>query len=198
MGANVGTSITSTFVSLTQVGDKENFRRGFAAATVHDVFNLLSVAVLLPIEIASGYLYYFSDWFVGVLIPDGQSSVKEPQILSVITKPLTTLIIQLDSNVVNNLANKSYENMSLIKHKCGGAKCEFLFEGLEWEEWAIGLLLLVISLGILIACLVFLVKILGSIFQGPVAKILTKVVNSDFPGYAKYLTDYVAILVRRL
>ena len=67
MGANVGTSITSTLVSLTQVADKENFRRGFAAATVHDVFNLLSVAVLLPIEIASGYLYHFSDWFVDVV-----------------------------------------------------------------------------------------------------------------------------------
>ena len=38
-GSNVGTSVTNTIVSMTQVGDREAFRRAFAAATVHDMFN---------------------------------------------------------------------------------------------------------------------------------------------------------------
>jgi sodium-dependent phosphate cotransporter len=51
MGANIGTSITNTLVSLTFVARKEDFRRAFAGATVHDFFNLLSVLVLFPLEL---------------------------------------------------------------------------------------------------------------------------------------------------
>ena len=34
MGANVGTSVTSTIVALGQSGNPDEFRRAFAAATV--------------------------------------------------------------------------------------------------------------------------------------------------------------------
>lgn len=50
MGANIGTSITSTIAALGSVRIKRQFRRAFAAAIVHDFFNLLSVAVLFPLE----------------------------------------------------------------------------------------------------------------------------------------------------
>ena len=56
MGANIGTSVTNTFVSMGQIGDRAIFRRAFAAATVHDMFNWLTVLVLLPLEMVSGYL----------------------------------------------------------------------------------------------------------------------------------------------
>ena len=55
MGANIGTSVTNTIVALGQVADRDEFRRAFAGATVHDFFNWLTVLVLLPIEwISSG------------------------------------------------------------------------------------------------------------------------------------------------
>ena len=41
MGANLGTTITNTIVSMGHVRDRAEFRRAFAAATVHDFFNLL-------------------------------------------------------------------------------------------------------------------------------------------------------------
>jgi sodium-dependent phosphate cotransporter len=50
MGANIGTSVTNTLVSMAHVSDKDELRRGFAAATVHDLFNILTVCVLLPLE----------------------------------------------------------------------------------------------------------------------------------------------------
>ena len=56
MGANIGTSVTSTIVALGQAGDRSEFRRAFAAATVHDMFNFLTVVVILPLEAATGYL----------------------------------------------------------------------------------------------------------------------------------------------
>ena len=54
MGANIGTSVTNTIVSLGQIADKNEFRRAFAGATVHDIFNWLSVCVLLPLEVIVG------------------------------------------------------------------------------------------------------------------------------------------------
>lgn len=50
MGANIGTSVTSTIAALGSLRIQRQFRRAFAAAIVHDFFNLLSVAVLFPME----------------------------------------------------------------------------------------------------------------------------------------------------
>jgi sodium-dependent phosphate cotransporter len=56
MGANIGTTITNTLVSIGHVQRSEQFRRAFAAATVHDFFNILCVIVFLPLEITTGLL----------------------------------------------------------------------------------------------------------------------------------------------
>ena len=56
MGANIGTTVTNTLASLGHVRQNAYFQRAFAAATVHDYFNLLSVAILLPIEVAFGLI----------------------------------------------------------------------------------------------------------------------------------------------
>lgn len=51
MGANIGTTVTNLIVSLFHISRKEEFVRAFPVATVHDMFNQLSVVVFLPIEI---------------------------------------------------------------------------------------------------------------------------------------------------
>ncbi len=56
LGANVGTSVTNTIVSLGHVARKEEFGRAMGAATVHDFFNLLAVAIFFPLELAFGFL----------------------------------------------------------------------------------------------------------------------------------------------
>ena len=56
MGANIGTTVTNTIVSLAHAGRKDEFRRAFAVATCHDFFNYLSVLILLPLEITTGFL----------------------------------------------------------------------------------------------------------------------------------------------
>ncbi|MBT1706298.1 Na/Pi symporter [Fulvivirgaceae bacterium PWU20] len=55
MGANVGTTITSTIVSLGFISRKKEFRRAVAAGTYHCFFNLLTVVILFPLE----YYYEF-------------------------------------------------------------------------------------------------------------------------------------------
>ncbi len=56
MGANIGTTVTNTLVSLAHIRQSEEFKRAFSVATVHDFFNVIAVAVLLPIELATGVL----------------------------------------------------------------------------------------------------------------------------------------------
>jgi sodium-dependent phosphate cotransporter len=56
MGANIGTTVTNMIVSMAHMGRKEEFRRAFGVATCHDFFNLMAVAIFLPLELATGYL----------------------------------------------------------------------------------------------------------------------------------------------
>merc|ERR1711990_106644 len=50
MGANIGTSVTNTIVAMGHFSNADDLRRGFAAATVHDMFNMLNVLVMLPLN----------------------------------------------------------------------------------------------------------------------------------------------------
>ena len=56
MGANIGTSVTNTLASMTQINRSQEFQRSFAAAIVHDYFNLLAVLVLFPIQYFTNFL----------------------------------------------------------------------------------------------------------------------------------------------
>ncbi|XP_030888053.1 sodium-dependent phosphate transport protein 2B isoform X1 [Leptonychotes weddellii] len=118
MGANIGTSITNTIVALMQAGDRNEFRRAFAGATVHDFFNWLSVFVLLPLEAATHYLEILTDLVVETFkFRNGEDA---PALLKVITDPLTKLVIQLDKKVINEIAmnDEAAKNKSLIKIWC--------------------------------------------------------------------------------
>lgn len=67
--------------------------RAFAGATVHDFFNWLSVLVLLPLEVATGYLYRLTELIVSSFhIESGENA---PAMLNVITDPLTHSIIEV-------------------------------------------------------------------------------------------------------
>ncbi len=56
MGANIGTTITSTIISLGFITKKKEFRRAVAAGTYHDFFNILTVVILFPLEYYYGFL----------------------------------------------------------------------------------------------------------------------------------------------
>jgi sodium-dependent phosphate cotransporter len=51
MGANIGTTITNTLVSMGHISNRIEFRRAFAASVVHDFFNICAVIVIFPIEL---------------------------------------------------------------------------------------------------------------------------------------------------
>ena len=78
MGANLGTTVTNTLASLGHVRRDLEFRRAFAAATVHDFFNILAVALFLPIELATGYLSETATWITDRVLGSSGASFKSP------------------------------------------------------------------------------------------------------------------------
>ena len=58
-------------VSMGQMADGPQLERAFAGATVHDLFNLLTVAILFPIEVITGYLYYLTKAMLPDSVSDG-------------------------------------------------------------------------------------------------------------------------------
>ena len=62
MGANIGTTVTSTLVAFGHITQPEEFRRAVAGASVHDLFNVVTVAILLPLQLAFGVLSRPAAW----------------------------------------------------------------------------------------------------------------------------------------
>ena len=78
MGANLGTTVTNTLASLGHMRRDMEFRRAFAAATVHDFFNILAVIVFLPIELATGYLSSTAGWITEQVIGNSGAEFNSP------------------------------------------------------------------------------------------------------------------------
>ena len=78
MGANIGTTVTATVVSLAHVGRRDEFERAFPVAICHDAFNYFSVLVLLPLELATGYLRRTAVWLAGSLGGVGGVAYESP------------------------------------------------------------------------------------------------------------------------
>jgi sodium-dependent phosphate cotransporter len=78
MGANIGTTVTNTLVSLGSIRQSAEFKRAFAAATVHDFFNLFAVSILLPLELATGILSDTAERISEQLVGSAGSEWKSP------------------------------------------------------------------------------------------------------------------------
>ncbi|MEZ8989938.1 Na/Pi symporter [Vibrio breoganii] len=92
MGANIGTTVTNTLVSLGHLRCKEEFKRAFASATVHDLFNLLAVLIFLPLEMMFGIFGKLSAWLVAPLMSTGDLDMGGFNFIKPLTKPLISVI----------------------------------------------------------------------------------------------------------
>jgi sodium-dependent phosphate cotransporter len=90
MGANIGTTVTNTLVSLGHIGRREEFRRAISAATIHDFFNLICVSILFPIELATGYLEKTATFMSGIF--SGIGGIKFVSPIKQATDPAVDII----------------------------------------------------------------------------------------------------------
>ncbi len=96
LGANVGTSITNTIVSLGHIARRDEFERAMGAATVHDFFNLLAVAIFFPLELTTGFLSRTAEGLTNGLANAGGTSLLNP--VTVLTDPVVEGIISLSQH----------------------------------------------------------------------------------------------------
>ncbi len=87
MGANMGTTVTNTLVSLGHIGRADEFRRAFAAATVHDWFNLIGIVIFLPIEVAFGLIERASSALLTAFVSVGSYSTGGWDVLGRAVRP---------------------------------------------------------------------------------------------------------------
>jgi len=78
MGANIGTTVTNSLVSMGHIRQPAEFRRAFSVATCHDFFNFMAVALLLPLELATGVLSRVASSVSGALIGAGGVEYDSP------------------------------------------------------------------------------------------------------------------------
>jgi sodium-dependent phosphate cotransporter len=92
MGANMGTTITNTIVSLGSLREKAAFNRAFQAATVHDFFNLYSILIFLPVEMLLHPLERAAGVAAGWFSGGSGASISELNFLGAITKPVAAAL----------------------------------------------------------------------------------------------------------
>jgi sodium-dependent phosphate cotransporter len=97
MGANIGTTITSTIVALGFINRRKEFKRAVAAGTYHDFFNILTTVVLFPLEYYYGFLSGISEWLAQRFFTPAAHPVEEAikpagSIFGPLVRPLLELI----------------------------------------------------------------------------------------------------------
>jgi sodium-dependent phosphate cotransporter len=93
MGANIGTSVTNTIVSLGHISRGDEFKRALSGSMLHDFFNISSVIVLLPLQMYFNVIGKTALFLEGIFAGFGGLKFTSP--LKMITKPVAELIIWL-------------------------------------------------------------------------------------------------------
>jgi sodium-dependent phosphate cotransporter len=88
MGANIGTTVTNTLAALGSIRRPREFRLGFAAATMHDFFNVFAISILLPLELLTGFLERSAAWLTGHLRGTEVAEVGQSPIRTVVKVPV--------------------------------------------------------------------------------------------------------------
>ena len=98
MGANIGTSVTNLLVSFSLITRTAEYRRGFAGAIVHDLFNLCSVAVLFPLELATGMLHKTAAATTSLVARAG--GLRFTSFVDASVKPVSNAILEIFKGVI--------------------------------------------------------------------------------------------------
>ena len=91
MGANIGTTITNTIVSLAHISRGDEYRRAFAGSSLHDFFNICSVIVLFPLQVYFNIIGRAAHAVESLFAGFGGVEFSSP--LGAITKPVAQEII---------------------------------------------------------------------------------------------------------
>tara|TARA_Y100001970_G_scaffold294296_1_gene450014 strand:+ start:7007 stop:8383 length:1377 start_codon:yes stop_codon:yes gene_type:complete len=176
MGANIGTSVTNTIVSLGSYNDRENYQRAFAGATVHDLFNFLTVLILLPFQWATNFLGIITWELAKNEKPCEGDCKKWEGPIKKIVKPIVSKIL------IINKKWKSQPDEPLLKSG--------LLYDWKLSDNEAGILCVSFSIISLCICIYLLIKLLNRLLKGRARKWLVNAL-----AYNKYFSIIIGMLV---
>jgi len=150
MGANIGTTLTSTIVSLSYITKSGEFRKAISAGTMHDIFNILVVVIIFPLQLKYQFLSQLSSYLgasvssvsiTDVVLFQGKLDFFSPVSEGIITwfGPFFTLVLSF----VTLLVIVKYISTLLYNRLIGNVKKNFndwVFKT-SWKSFGWGFLL---------------------------------------------------------
>lgn len=103
MGANIGTTITSTLVAFSFILKKGEFRKALSAGVLHDIFNILTVILLLPLEIYFGFLSKSAIFLTTSFFDQNKNYDIEYTYNILFTRPLTNWVVDFINSPIVTL-----------------------------------------------------------------------------------------------
>jgi sodium-dependent phosphate cotransporter len=152
MGSNMGTTITNTLAALGNLREDEAFNRSFAAATVHDFFNLFTILIFLPLELLFHPLEYLSRWMARWFYGSADVSVGRFDFIRLVTRPAINVvrdgIRQLPANISGlvmiivgiSLVLLSVYLLNQVLHKVMTGRAERIFRTAVGKNSALAML----------------------------------------------------------
>ncbi|TMW63317.1 hypothetical protein Poli38472_002258 [Pythium oligandrum] len=172
MGANIGTCVTCMMVAFGQISDRRRFQRAMGAAAVHDIYNIVSVVIMFPLEVIAHPLEKLSmtmaNW------KSSRGAFTSP--IDFVVNPLAALVVKVDKKRFNTVAAGKEECHPDISLVIGGA-----FEHASMDDRSIGAIVLSIGILFLIVALMALSRMLSRVFLGSTKRAVFKVL--DYNGY---------------
>jgi len=198
MGSNVGASVISTIVSLGHMGHVNELERCFSAATVHDMFNIMTLLVLFPIEVTTHYIYNLSLFLIGDDEREGQGE-KWTSPLKEAIEPISKMIIVPNKRVAKDVAKgRSCDDYYPVNctdgivsyptcRQAGLITCDkqygcpaFFQDGAtRKDDETAGAVCFVLGLAIIFICSIIIITILQRMLMEVSVGVLYKVTNID-------------------
>mmetsp|Transcript_26035 Transcript_26035/g.49385 ORF Transcript_26035/g.49385 Transcript_26035/m.49385 type:complete len:560 (+) Transcript_26035:958-2637(+) len=216
MGANIGTSVTSMLVSLAHTRDGDELERAFAGSSLYWAFNFMTAVILLPLEVATGYLHHLTEAMLPTSVEKEGESWEGP--IRTIVQPVVKTLIIADKDLIADISTgkvescsslypvyciggvESYENCNqtgLIACNKDSGKCPAFFQNgaSEKDDIVSAYVALLVGLFLLIICLVALVALLHHVLAGASVPIIYKATNIN-PILAMIIGCGVTVLVQ--
>ncbi|ETN72070.1 sodium-dependent inorganic phosphate transporter [Necator americanus] len=207
IGSELGGTLVNAIVSLAYSARPEQFRRAFAAATLGDVFNICCIFVILPLELATGFIEEISWLIVDPLIAEQGISFKT---LDLLTDPVNRMILEVNEEELRNATidddyfapDHSFVYRCVFKNGSRIYKCPYthLFAYSSFSDSLIGWIVLIISIAVLVFCLIGIVYLIQlnlfqTLLKGPLAKYVRGLLSRECPGKWRPCTGYSVMLV---
>jgi len=191
MGANLGNTMTNSIFALVHIKGKSALERAIAGASINDIFYMLTLAIMLPLEIASQMLYRISKALVSNYESTG---FRWDGLIQTAVAPLANKIIIANEEITkaffsgeigsceelyeeNKAFNSSKTGLIVCDENTGSCPAFFSDEASQKSDQMKGALTLGIALVVIFSCLYGMIFLINRMLISLPIEVIAKVTN---------------------